>query len=129
MFIRVIALVFALGCSFTSPLRASPEHPGRIVAVDAGHLFFENGDVYALQYAPTLSLTYMGNVYRTLGLAAGAVVGATSGVSPGVSQGGGAGISPAPSSVAQRCAAITRKGTQCSRRAQAASAYCWQHQR
>jgi endonuclease YncB( thermonuclease family) len=33
-------------------------------------------------------------------------------------------ISPAASS---RCAATTKKGTQCSRRAQAGRAYCWQH--
>ena len=28
-----------------------------------------------------------------------------------------------------RCLATTKKGTQCSRRAQAGSSYCWQHQR
>jgi micrococcal nuclease len=28
-----------------------------------------------------------------------------------------------------RCQAITKKGSQCSRRAQAGSSYCWQHQR
>lgn len=28
-----------------------------------------------------------------------------------------------------RCQAITKKGTQCSRNAQAGSSYCWQHQR
>ena len=34
---------------------------------------------------------------------------------------------PAPRST--RCQATTKKGTQCSRRAQAGSSYCWQHTR
>ena len=34
---------------------------------------------------------------------------------------------PAPRST--RCQAITKKGTQCSRNAQAGSSYCWQHAR
>jgi hypothetical protein len=34
---------------------------------------------------------------------------------------------PAPRST--RCQATTKKGTQCSRRAQAGSSYCWQHAR
>lgn len=33
-----------------------------------------------------------------------------------------------PSTSAQQCAAITKKGTRCSRRAQPGSLYCWQHQ-
>jgi hypothetical protein len=33
---------------------------------------------------------------------------------------------PAPTA-APRCAAITKKGTQCTRRAEKGSAYCWQH--
>jgi hypothetical protein len=36
---------------------------------------------------------------------------------------------PASPADAGRCQAITKKGTQCSRRAQAGSHYCWQHQR
>lgn len=36
---------------------------------------------------------------------------------------------PAPRSKAQRCAATTKKGTQCSRTARAGSAFCWQHGR
>lgn len=32
------------------------------------------------------------------------------------------------SSYADRCAAITQKGTQCKRNAKAGSKYCWQHQ-
>jgi hypothetical protein len=35
---------------------------------------------------------------------------------------------PAPPAADFRCQAITKKGTQCSRRAQAGSSYCWQHQ-
>jgi len=31
------------------------------------------------------------------------------------------------SSSSSRCAAITKKGTQCKRKAKAGSAYCWQH--
>jgi micrococcal nuclease len=37
--------------------------------------------------------------------------------------------SPSPSVGSDRCQAITQKGTQCSRRAQAGSNYCWQHSR
>lgn len=37
--------------------------------------------------------------------------------------------SNAPSAQAVQCQAITKKGTQCSRRAQAGSIYCWQHGR
>ena len=36
---------------------------------------------------------------------------------------------PSQPASAGRCQAITKKGTQCSRSAQAGSAYCWQHQR
>lgn len=36
---------------------------------------------------------------------------------------------PATNSGDGRCQAITKKGTQCSRRAQSGSSYCWQHQR
>jgi hypothetical protein len=36
--------------------------------------------------------------------------------------------SPTPSS-SGRCQAITKKGTQCSRKAQPGSQYCWQHQK
>lgn len=36
---------------------------------------------------------------------------------------------PGPRTSSQRCAAITQKGTQCSRRASIGSSYCWQHQR
>jgi hypothetical protein len=37
---------------------------------------------------------------------------------------------PAPiQSARQQCAAITQKGTRCSRMASAGSAYCWQHAR
>jgi hypothetical protein len=38
-----------------------------------------------------------------------------------------AAAAPAPRST--RCQAITKKGTQCSRTAQAGSSYCWQHAR
>src|SRR5262249_35616404 len=34
-----------------------------------------------------------------------------------------------PRSNAPRCPAITKKGTQCSRRASPGSTYCWQHQK
>jgi micrococcal nuclease len=37
--------------------------------------------------------------------------------------------SPSPSVSSGRCQAITQKGTQCSRRAQSGSQYCWQHSR
>ena len=36
---------------------------------------------------------------------------------------------PTQPAAAGRCQAITKKGTQCSRSAQAGSTYCWQHQR
>lgn len=36
---------------------------------------------------------------------------------------------PRGPAAASRCQAITKKGTQCSRSAQAGSSYCWQHQR
>jgi len=36
---------------------------------------------------------------------------------------------PQPTPAAGRCQAITKKGSQCSRRARAGSAYCWQHAR
>ena len=36
---------------------------------------------------------------------------------------------PTPPADSGQCQAITKKGTQCSRRAQAGSSYCWQHQR
>jgi hypothetical protein len=36
---------------------------------------------------------------------------------------------PADKVVKQRCAAITKKGTRCSRAAQSGSKYCWQHQK
>ncbi len=36
---------------------------------------------------------------------------------------------PRPAPASGRCQAITKKGTQCSRRAQAGSVYCWQHAR
>ncbi|MGB2713514.1 MAG: hypothetical protein WBC51_05000 [Vicinamibacterales bacterium] len=35
--------------------------------------------------------------------------------------------SPRPAARSARCAAITKKGTQCSRNAKPGSAYCWQH--
>lgn len=34
-----------------------------------------------------------------------------------------------PSATVNRCQAITQKGTQCKRTAQAGSKYCWQHQK
>lgn len=37
--------------------------------------------------------------------------------------------SPRPATSSGRCQATTQKGTQCSRKAQAGSSYCWQHQR
>jgi endonuclease YncB( thermonuclease family) len=36
---------------------------------------------------------------------------------------------PQPTPTSGQCQAITKKGSQCSRRAQAGSAYCWQHAR
>jgi micrococcal nuclease len=36
---------------------------------------------------------------------------------------------PTPQADSGRCQALTKKGTQCSRRAQAGSHFCWQHQR
>lgn len=36
-------------------------------------------------------------------------------------------VAPPPAPTSGRCAATTRKGTQCSRRAQSGRAYCWQH--
>ena len=127
MLIRVVTLVLALASLSALSLQASPENPGRIVAVETGHVFFENGDVYVVGYSPALSLTYVGNVYRALGITAGGTAGSVSGTSPGVAP--EAGISPSSSSTIQRCAAITRKGTQCSRAAKPGSIYCWQHQR
>ena len=35
---------------------------------------------------------------------------------------------PAQPAASGRCQALTKKGTQCSRRAQTGSKYCWQHQ-
>lgn len=43
--------------------------------------------------------------------------------------GGSASSSSAAATASVRCQATTQKGTQCSRRAQAGSSYCWQHQR
>jgi hypothetical protein len=40
-----------------------------------------------------------------------------------------AAAAPAPAQTSGQCQAITKKGTQCSRRAQAGSVYCWQHVR
>jgi micrococcal nuclease len=40
-----------------------------------------------------------------------------------------AAVAPAPAQTSGQCQAITKKGTQCSRRPQAGSAYCWQHAR
>ena len=40
-----------------------------------------------------------------------------------------AAAAPAPTQTSGQCQAITKKGTQCSRRAQAGSVYCWQHAR
>lgn len=36
-------------------------------------------------------------------------------------------VAPRPAARSTRCAATTKKGTQCSRNARAGSAYCWQH--
>ena len=38
-------------------------------------------------------------------------------------------VKPKTNITSQQCEAITKKGTRCSRKAQAGSKYCWQHQK
>lgn len=58
----------------------------------------------------------------------GAAPAATSSGLTGPSSSGSSGSSR-PATSSGRCQATTQKGTQCSRKAQAGSNYCWQHQR
>lgn len=77
------------------------------------------GQRLAVAWDEVATLSFVG----TLG--AGAAAGATA---PAGAPSGAANR-PATTTSSGRCQATTQKGTQCSRKAQAGSLYCWQHQR